>query len=276
MTSARVEGTKLKLAIASLGSIGLEVAKYVDRGDVPGIELSLVTARSLEKAKQNVIDFSKPPKVVPLDDFREFDILLECAPSALYESIAEKAIAEKALMLSLSVGALLDRMYLVEKARENGASIIVPTGALLGLDAVRAAAQSEIYKVQMVTRKPPGALAGAPFLVENNILIDNLTDEKLVFSGSAREAARGFPANVNVGAALALAGIGPDRTTLEIWADPNVDRNIHKIIVESDSSDFSMTIENRPSDTNPGTGKITALSAIAALKRLSEPLVIGT
>ncbi len=266
---------KLSLAIASLGSIGLEVAKRVDRGDVPGIELSLVTARNLENAKQNVAGFSKPPEVVSLDDLSGFDILLECAPSALFELIAEKAIAERALMISLSVGALLDRMNLVERARVNGAKIIVPTGALIGLDAVRAAAQSEIYKVQMVTRKPPAALSGAPFLVENNIVIDDLTEAKQVFSGSAREAARGFPANVNVGAALALAGIGPDRTAVEIWADPGIDRNIHTIKVESDSSDFSMTIENRPS-ANPGTGKITALSAIAALKRLSEPLVIGT
>jgi aspartate dehydrogenase len=97
-----------------------------------------------------------------------------------------------------------------------------------------------------------------------------------VFSGSARDGARGFPANVNVAAALALAGIGPDRTRLEIWADPAVTRNTHRIIVEADSARASMTIENVPTEENPRTGKITALSTIAALRGLVSTLKVGT
>ena len=96
-----------------------------------------------------------------------------------------------------------------------------------------------------------------------------------VFSGSAREAAKGFPANLNVAAALSLAGIGPDRTVLEIWADPTVTRNTHRIEVDSDSASFSMTIENIPSE-NPRTGRITALSVIALLRKLSAPVRVGT
>jgi aspartate dehydrogenase len=87
---------------------------------------------------------------------------------------------------------------------------------------------------------------------------------------------KGFPANVNVAAALSLAGIGPDRTTIEIWADPGLDRNTHTILVEADSAQFSMTIENVPSEANPRTGKITALSVIACLRKLVSPLRIGT
>ncbi len=96
-----------------------------------------------------------------------------------------------------------------------------------------------------------------------------------MFEGSARDGARGFPANVNVAAALALAGIGPDRTRLEIWADPTVTRNTHTIEVEADSARFRMTIENIPSE-NPRTGRITALSVIACLDGLVAPLRIGT
>jgi aspartate dehydrogenase len=96
-----------------------------------------------------------------------------------------------------------------------------------------------------------------------------------VFSGSARAAAAGFPANVNVAAALSLAGIGPDRTMMEIWADPNIDRNCHMIEVESDSARFAVKIENIPSE-NPKTGRITALSVVAALRKLSAPLRVGT
>jgi aspartate dehydrogenase len=127
----------------------------------------------------------------------------------------------------------------------------------------------------MTTRKPPKGLVGAPYLEKNGISVEGLNEAKRVFSGTAREAAAGFPANVNVAAALSLAGIGPDRTTIDIWADPAVARNCHTIEVESDSALFSMTIENIPSE-NPKTGRITALSALAALRKLHSPLRIGT
>ena len=126
-----------------------------------------------------------------------------------------------------------------------------------------------------MTRKPPGGLAGAPYLVENQISVANLTAAKMVFSGSAREGARGFPANVNVAAALSLAGIGPDLTELQIWADPAMVRNQHTITVDADSARFTMQIENVPTVENPKTGKITALSVIATLRRLVAPLTAG-
>ncbi len=96
-----------------------------------------------------------------------------------------------------------------------------------------------------------------------------------MFAGTAREAAAGFPANVNVAAALSLAGIGPDRTMMEIWADPAVERNCHTIEVDSDSARFTLSIENIPSE-NPKTGRITALSVLAALRKLEAPLRVGT
>jgi aspartate dehydrogenase len=128
----------------------------------------------------------------------------------------------------------------------------------------------------MVTRKPPRGLLGAPYLEKNGIDISGLSEPKRVFAGTAREAARGFPANVNVAAALALAGIGPDRTTIEIWADPTVTRNVHRIEVEAEAARFSMQIENVPTEENPRTGRLTALSVIAALRKLVAPLAVGT
>ena len=110
----------------------------------------------------------------------------------------------------------------------------------------------------------------------NGISLAGLNQARRVFDGTAREGARGFPANVNVAAALSLAGIGPDRTRLEIWADPAVDRNMHTIEVEADSARFTLAIENVPSEENPRTGKITALSVIAALRGLVAPLKVGT
>ncbi|MEY9421647.1 putative dinucleotide-utilizing enzyme [Bradyrhizobium japonicum] len=111
--------------------------------------------------------------------------------------------------------------------------------------------------------------------VENNIDIDNLREPLKLFEGTAREAAKGFPANLNVAVALSLAGVGPDRTSVQIWADPTVTRNVHRIEVEADSARFSMSIENIPSE-NPKTGLITALSVIALLRKQRATLCVGT
>jgi aspartate dehydrogenase len=178
--------------------------------------------------------------------------------------------------MPLSVGALIEHMGLIEKARATGARIVVPTGALLGLDAVRAAAEGEIISVTLLTRKPPASLAGAPGLAQHSGSLAGLKQPLRVFAGSAREAIGRFPANLNVAVALALAGIGPDRTQVEVWADPAVQRNTHTVRVVADAADLTMTIENVPSGDNPRTGRITAQSAISALRRLTAPLVVGS
>ena len=266
----------LTVGLGGLGAIGFPVARRLAAG-IPGLALAAVAARDTARAAQRLAEAGIAAPVVPLAELAtRADIVVESLPAATFRAIAEPAIDAGRLFLPLSVGALLDHLDLIDRAKRSGARIIVPTGALLGLDAVRAAAQGEIRSVTLVTRKPPSGLAGAPFLAERGISLDGLTAALKVFEGSAREGARGFPANVNVAAALALAGIGPDRTRLEIWADPTVERNTHRIEVEADSVRFAMTIENVPSLENPRTGRITALSVIACLKSLVAPLRVGS
>jgi aspartate dehydrogenase len=267
----------LRLAVGGLGAIGLDVARRVDAGEVPGVVLTAVAARDREKARRTLAGLGSRAEVVDLASLADAaEIVVECLPSAQFGAIAEAAIAKRRTFVALSVGALLDHMHLIERARATGARIIVPTGALLGLDAVRAAAVGTIASATIVTRKPPAGLAGAPLLVARGLSLEGLREPLCVFSGSAREAIAGFPANVNVAVALSLAGIGPDRTRIEIWADPGVTRNTHTITVKSDSADLTMTIENIPSLENPRTGRITALSVIACLQRLTSPLVVGS
>jgi aspartate dehydrogenase len=203
------------------------------------------------------------------------DLAVECAPAAVLDRICRPMLEAGKRVMVLSAGELLPRPELIELARIHGGQIIVPTGALLGLDAVTAAAEGTIHSVRMITRKPPRGLAGAPHLENNGISVEGLNGPKCVFSGSARDAAAGFPANVNVAAALSLAGIGPDRTTIEIWADPSIDRNCHTIEVDSDSARLRLSIENIPSE-NPRTGRITAFSVLAALRKLQAPMRVGT
>lgn len=272
-----IDKTPLRLAIAGLGAIGLTVARRVDEGGVEGMVLTAVSVRDRKKAQERFTAFKTTPKIVELSELAEMaDVVVECVPAAYFLDVARPALEAGRIFLPLSVGVLLKHMELVDLARERGGRIIVPTGALIGLDAVRAARSGGLRTVSLVTRKPPSGLEGAPYIEENGISLDGLTEAKKVFSGTAREAAIGFPANLNVGAALALAGLGADDTQVEIWADPGVDRNIQSVTCHSDSADFTMSIENVPSDENPRTGRVTAHSVIAALERLTSPLVVGS
>jgi aspartate dehydrogenase len=265
----------LRIAVAGQGAIGTKVVEALDRG-IEGLALTAVSVQNPEKHASRLAQLTRPPAILPIEALADVaDIVIECAPSQFVRSIVAPFVSSGKTAVVLSAGALLDHEDLIELAKRHGGQIVVPTGALIGLDAVTAAAVGTIHSVRMVTRKPPGGLTGAPYVVDNNIDLAHITEPRKIFDGTARDAARGFPANVNVAAALSLAGIGPDRTTIEIWADPTVTRNMHRIEVESDSARFSMSIENIPSE-NPKTGRITALSVIACLRKLRAPLRVGT
>jgi aspartate dehydrogenase len=273
--TARHPKPALRIAVAGLGAIGLKLAEALDRG-IPGCVLAAGSANDLTKATKRLSHLTQRVPVVALGELEPLaDIVVECAPANLLPDIAEPFLRAGKTVIVLSAGAILSHEHLIDLARQHGGQIVVPTGALLGLDAVTAAAEGEIRSVRMVTRKPVRGLAGAPYLIENNIRIEDITEPTRIFVGTPREAAIGFPANLNVAVALSLAGIGADKTTLEIWADPALERNVHRIEVDSDSASFSMSIENIPSE-NPKTGRITALSVISYLRKLGAPLRVGS
>ncbi|CAO3421697.1 aspartate dehydrogenase [Azospirillum endophyticum] len=265
----------LRIAVAGLGAVGLKIVEALDEG-LDGCVLTAISARDRAAAADRLSALTRHVPVVDIAELEPLaDLVVECAPAALLPAIVEPFLRAGKTAVVLSSGALLANEGLVATARAHGGQIVVPTGALLGLDAVTAAAEGEIRAVRMVTRKPVRGLVGAPYLVENGIAIEDITGPLRIFHGTPREAAVGFPANLNVAVALSLAGIGPDRTTLEIWADPALERNTHRIEVEADSATFTMAIENIPTD-NPKTGRITALSVLAYLRKLRAPLRVGS
>ena len=266
----------IKVAIAGLGAIGWPVAQALDAGRIPGCRLAAVAARDAGKAQAQLQQLSRPVPLVPLESLPEHaDVVVECLPPALLKDVAAPALAAGKTVVVLSVGGLLRFSELLEQAKHGRGRILVPSGAALGLDALAAAAEGEINAVKLVTRKPPAGFKGAALVEEQGIDLDELTSPLKLFEGSARDAARDFPSNLNVAVSLALAGIGPDRTRLEVWADPGVSRNTHSIEVESDSSILRMQIENLPSE-NPKTSRITALSVLALLRKLAAPVRVGT
>ena len=265
----------LTVAIGGLGAIGLDLARRLDAG-IDGLRLIAVSARDESRARDVVARFSSPPEVVSLAALAQAAIVVEAAPAAVFDMVAVPAIEAGRIFVPSSVGALLTRMSLIDQARQTGARIVVPTGALLGLDAVRACAEGAVESVTIETRKAPGGLLGAPYLDTHGIDVLAISTPTVIFEGNALEAAAGFPANVNVAAALALAGIGPHRTTVRIWCDPGIDRNIHTIRVEAEAARLTMTVENVPSETNPRTGKLTPLSVLACLRGLVSTLKVGS
>ena len=265
----------LTVAIAGLGAIGLPLAWALDAG-IDGLRLIAVAARDQAKAAAALDGFAHRPALVGLAALAQADVVVEAAPAAIFEQIAVPALTAGRIFVPSSVGALLPRMHLVDLARAHGARIVVPTGALLGLDAVRACAEGQVASATIESRKPPRGWVGAPYLVAHGIDVAAITEPTVIFEGTALDAAAGFPANVNVAAALALAGIGPQRTTVRLWADPTVDRNIHTIKVEAEAARLMMTVENVPSESNPKTGKLTPLSVLACLRGLTSTLKVGS
>ena len=246
-----------------------------------GIQLNFsltgIVSRNNENAKKRILHLKHKIMIYDLDNLIEkCDIIIDCAPKEAFRNIATKCIKNKKPLITVSGAGILENLDLEEMAKKNNTQIILATGAILGLDALRAAAESKISSVKMITRKPPNALSSAPYVIKNKIDLNNLIEAKLIFQGTATEGARAFPANVNVAAAVGLAGIGADKTELQIWADPNLKRNTHKVEVDADSAIFEMSIQNVQSPENPGTGKITALSVIACLRGITSPFKIGT
>ena len=265
----------IRVAIAGLGAIGRMLALKLSAG-MPGLTLACAAAGDRAKAQAFLDAEGITCPIVPLDQFPALaDIAVECAPAAIIEEICRPMLEAGKSVIVLSCGALLPRPELLELAKAKGGRIIVPTGALLGLDAVVGRRRGQDHLGAHDHPQAAGRAEGCALSRQNDISVDGLNEAKRVFSGSAREAAAGFPANVNVAAALSLAGIGPDRTQIDIWADPFVTRNCHDIEVEADSARFRMSIENVPSD-NPKTGRIVALSVLAALRKLGAPLSVGT
>lgn len=176
----------------------------------------------------------------------------------------------------MSVGGLLrDQRWRRAAGRSKG-KVYLPSGALAGLDGVKALAVGRIRTVSLTTRKPPRALADAPYVRQKRLKLQRLRRPRVVFEGSAREAVQAFPQNTNIAAAVTLAsGLSSDRTRVTVIADPTIRRNRHELDVAGDCGRIRCEIESRPS-ANPKTSELAVRSAIATLGRLFEPVVIGT
>ena len=263
-----------RIGLLGLGTIGRQVARALSTGEAGG-RLVGATSRDVGRAAAFLRELPESPPCLPLAALIErSDLIVEAATQAALIEAAPAILDAGRDLVVLSVGALLDHPEWAERAAQHGGRLHAPSGAIAGLDALKGAAVAgHLDQVAVETRKPPRGLAGAPGVA--GIDLDAIREATLVFEGTAREACRAFPANVNVVAAVSLAGLGPDRTRIRVYADPAATRNRHVVVAEGRFGRLRVELENVPSE-NPRTGRLSYLSAIAYLKGLDAPLRVGT
>jgi len=269
----------LDVGIVGCGAIGTILARLITE-DTMGLRLVSVFDRHIENSERLVSSLTLQPVIEDVSRMAEHvDIIVECASASAVPEVARTALSHGCKVMIMSVGSLTDLKLedeLVELAERHDTKIHVPSGAIVGIDGLKAAGIVGIDRVVLKTRKHPESLKDAPYITENMINLDSLTEETLIFTGTAIEATNAFPANINVAATLSLAGIGSEKTSVEIYANPSLTRNVHEIMVEGSFGKFKTTVENVPSPENPRTSYLAALSAIATLKEMTDPLQIGT
>jgi aspartate dehydrogenase len=263
------------IGIVGCGTIGQALLREADAGRLP-VAIAGVTSRTESKARAFLSSLRDPPPYLDREELiGRSSLVVETAGGQVVPELAREVFGAGKNLMVISVGALLDHPEIIEASRKSGCRLLAPSGAIAGLDGIKSACAGEVYRVTMVSRKPPQALEGAPHLVEQGISLAGLDHELELFSGTAREACRGFPANLNVSAAVSLAGLGPDRTQVRILAVPGLERNCHDIEVEGEFGLLTIHIENTPTE-NPRTGRLTALSIIRSVRDAVDPVSIGT
>ena len=263
------------IGIVGCGTIGRALLKAVEAGKL-SVRVAGVTSRTEGRAREFLSTFKSPPPYLSLPQLiAASDLVVEAAGGDAVSSLADEVFRASKDLMVISVGALLDHPEIIQRSRETGCRLYLPSGAIAGLDGIKSACVGEITHVTMTTRKPPAGLEGAPYLMQHGISLAGLKEEKEIFSGSAREACKGFPANVNVSAAVSLAGIGPDRTRIRILAVPGLKHNWHDIEVDGEFGRLHVHIENVPTE-NPRTGKLTTLSIIRSIQDVVDTVQIGT
>lgn len=268
----------LNVAIIGCGNMGTFITNAIIKGEAGDIRLhTLVGSKRNEKKVRQLAEranckwITNPAKL----DVTDIDLIIEAAGQQVVKDYMLSYLELGKHIMVISVGALCEKEVfekVVELSRNTGGQVILPSGAIGGLDAIRSAALGGLETVELITRKPAYALKDAPYVVENGFDLNNLQCDFELFSGNAFDAAQAFPANINVAAALSLAGIGHDRTQVKIIACPKIKRNTHEIKVVGDCGEFTFKFENKASPQNPKSSQLATLSVLSALKEINNPI----
>ncbi|MCX8065330.1 MAG: aspartate dehydrogenase [Candidatus Hydrogenedentes bacterium] len=265
--------SKLRVALIGCGNIGADICIAIQKGTIPA---EIVSLHDIDESKATLLKktFKLDAEICNLEEaISNSDFVIECASASAVEGVIKNCIKYRKDCLIMSLSGILENYDLLQEARSNHIRIKIPSGAICGLDGVRSAMEAGLHTVILTTRKPPQALAGAPYVLENNIDLSNITEPTLLFEGNAIEAAKAFPANVNVAVALSYYGIGPKETKVRIVADPRTSQNTHEIYAEGAFGSLHTVTVNLPSPRNIKSSYLASLSAIAELRQMAEDYI---
>ena len=270
-----------KVGLLGCGAIGTQIALAIDSGKIPAIlthiyDGSKDASSSLVEKLTNKPVISENPHLLSSNPV---DIVVEAASQDAVKDVALSVLQNKKDLMIMSVGALLDESIyeiLSDACKDFKKTIYLPSGAIAGLDGIKSV-QNELESISITTTKHPRSLKGAKFFENSDIDLDSLNSKTVIFQGNAKEAVSLFPANINVAALLSLTGIGSEKTSVKIVADPNTDKNTHHIEASGSFGKMTFTIENYPDSNNPKTSRLAMLSAIETLRKYcSDEIQIGT
>jgi len=268
----------MKVGLIGCGAIGSEVAYAIDK-EIRQIDLSIVYDIEKTKVDRLLSNLTKKPEVASSirQVVEKANLTVEAASPQIVEELLTLALKKDKDILIMSIGGVLGHLDILEKIKKEGrCKVYFPSGAIAGLDGLNAAQEKEIYSITLTTTKHPQALAGAPYITRHKIKLKNIKKPTLIFEGTSMEAIKAFPRNINVSATLSLAGIGMEKTKVRIVADPGITKNKHKIEIKGVFGEMEIVVKNIPSATNPKTSYLAALSAVATLRKIVNPVKIGT
>ncbi len=267
-----------RIGIIGCGTIGSSIAGHIDSKLKGRAKVAALFDIDNGKAGRLAASLSCRPRVLTQDNLiRSVDLVIEAASAKCSAGIAKQALKSGKDVMVMSTGGLLGCYKdIFRLAVKNNAAVYLPSGAICGLDGLKAAAAAGISSVTLTTSKPPKGLMGAPYVVSKGIDLSRIKKDKVIFEGDALEAMEGFPANINVAATLSLCGIGPEKTRVRIIASPSSKRNIHEIEVKGSFGRIITRTENMPSPNNPKTSYMAILSAVATLEGITGKVKIGT
>lgn len=266
----------LKAGIIGYGTIGKGIAQLIQTQQAGEIELKSILVRN----PQRIDEISQHQYSITNDEEfffnQDLDIVIEAAGHHALQLYGKKALASGCHLIVISVGALAEvecLETLQKAAQENNKQILIPSAAIGGLDRIAAGALGEIEGITLITRKPVKSWYGT--IAEEKVNLETITEPYCIFEGNARNAAKLFPENVNVSATLSLAGIGFEKTNVQVYVDPTIKRNIHTIKAKGYFGEIEISVQNEPYKQNPKSSPIVAMSVAKVLKNLTSSIVIG-
>lgn len=270
---------RVRVGIVGCGAIGSSLARAIIK-DFSG-QLELAALYDIDKGRMMALaDSCGIRRKLKAGSLKELilrsDLVIEAACAKCAWEISRLALSGKRDIMIMSVGGIVNFLEKLRSlAKKKNCRVFIPSGAISGIDALKAARCAKIKEVTLTTTKNPASFKGVKYASDKGIILERIKKDTVLFSGSAQEAVKFFPQNINVAAVLSIAGVGKKNTRVSIVASPKARKNIHEISIDSQAAKIFTRTENVLHADNPKTSYLAVLSAIATLRQMLDPVKVG-